>query len=97
MKVILTPAAQLDIEAIGDFIARDNPLRAESFTGELLEKCAGLSEFPERFPLVSRYGQLGVRRCLHGSYLIFYRIEPDLVRVLHILHGASDYGALFDG
>ena len=92
MKVILTPAARRDIEDIGDYIAQDNPQRAESFTDELLGRCASLAEFPERFPLVHRYGRSAVRRCLHGSYLIFYRVEPELVRVLHVLHAATDYG-----
>lgn len=94
MKVILTPAAERDFRAIGDFIARDNPVRAESFVDELLQRCLSLAEFPERFPLIERSARSGVRRCLHGSYLIFYRVEPELVRVLHILHGASDYHAI---
>ena len=36
----------------------------------------------------------GVRRRLHGNYLIFYRIEADRLVVLHVLHGARDYGAI---
>ena len=95
MKIILTPAAERDLAAIGDFIAQDDPVRAESFIDELVDRCAGLAAFPERFPLVNRYSSSGVRRCLHGRYLIFYRMEPELVRVLHILHGATDYEALF--
>lgn len=94
MKVILTPQAERDLEAIGDFIARDNPERAESFVRELLHACLGLSDFPERFPAIDRYGPANVRRCLHGNYLIFYRAEADLVRILHILHGAVDYDGL---
>ena len=95
MKIILTPAAERDLAAIGDFIAQDNPERAESFIDELVEKCASIADFPKRFPLVDRYSRSEVRRCLHGRYLIFYRVEPDLVRVLHILHSATDYDALF--
>jgi plasmid stabilization system protein ParE len=32
MKVILTDAAEADLEAIGDWIERDNPERALTFT-----------------------------------------------------------------
>jgi toxin ParE1/3/4 len=94
MKVILAPRAEDDLEAIGDFIALDNPGRAASYTDELLAKCETLSTLPERFPLVSRYIGKQVRRCLHGRYLILYRVETEVVRVIHIVHAASDYEVL---
>ncbi|MCB2050421.1 MAG: type II toxin-antitoxin system RelE/ParE family toxin [Novosphingobium sp.] len=94
MIVHLTAEAERDLEAIGDYIAQDNPARALGFLRELRAKCLKLAEMPERFPLVPRYETSGVRRCNHGNYLIFYRVEPDKVTVLHILHGARDYGAI---
>lgn len=94
MIVRFTREAQRDLEAIGDHIARDNPSRACSFVRELRQRCLSLADMPVRFPLVDRYASIGVRRCLHGSYLIFYRIEPERVIILHILYGAQDYGAV---
>ena len=43
---------------------------------------------------MERYKHLGIRRRVHGNYLIFYRLRGDLIEVIHILHGAMDYGAL---
>ncbi len=97
MKVNLTPRAQIDLERIGDFIAADSPDRAKSFIEELLDRCASLANFPNRFPLLNRYSSRGIRKCVHGSYLIFYRVEPTIVHVLHVLHCATDYGPLLDG
>ncbi|WCT76276.1 type II toxin-antitoxin system RelE/ParE family toxin [Novosphingobium humi] len=94
MIVLLTAEAEFDLEAIGDFIARDNPTRALSFLRELREKCLGLAEMPERFPMVPRYEATGIRRRGHGDYLIFYRVEPDRVIILHILHGAQNYTSI---
>lgn len=94
MKVVLTAEAFGDLERIGDYIARDNPVRARSFVQELIEKARQLGDLPQGFPLVPRYAHLGVRRRAHGSYLIFYRVEPDQVTVIHVLHGAQDYEAL---
>jgi toxin ParE1/3/4 len=34
-RLLLSPRAQLDLEEIGDYIARDNPARAISFLDEL--------------------------------------------------------------
>jgi toxin ParE1/3/4 len=69
--VIITDEARADLDQIGDFIAQDNPRRAASFVGELLDRCRRLADTPRAFPLVPRYENTGVRRRLHGEYLIF--------------------------
>ncbi len=94
MIVYLSAQAEYDLEMIGDYIARENPARALSFLHELRAKCLGLADMPERFPLVPRYEVSGVRRRVHGDYLIFYRIEAEKVVIVHILHGAQDYNAI---
>ncbi len=97
MIVRLSPDAKAELEAIGDYIARDNPRRAASFIAELLEKCEGLATMPLGFPLVPRYGAHGIRLLVHGNYQIFYRTIGDpvaLVDVLHIVHGARNYTAI---
>jgi len=94
MIVELTGEAEHDLEAIGDYIALDNPIRAISFLQELRAKCLTLAEMPERFPLVPRYEAQRVRRRGHGNYLIFCRIDAEKAVVIHILHGAQDYSAI---
>jgi len=94
MKVVLTAEALDDLEQIGDYIARDNPSRARSFVAELLGKARGLAALPEGFPLAPNYARSGIRRRAHGRYLIFYRIDPGQITVIHILHGSQDYQAM---
>lgn len=94
MIVYLSAEAEYDLETIGDHIARDNPTRALTFVQELRSKCQDLAEFPERFPLVPRYEANGVRQCIHGNHLIFYRVNSEKVIIIHILHGAQNYGTL---
>lgn len=96
MRVRLLPGAESDLEAIADYIARDNPRRALSFVRELRDKCLRLAHMPEAYPLVPRYEAQGVRLRVHGRYQIFYRItgQPPRVDVLHILHQARDHTAL---
>ncbi len=89
--------AESDLEQIADYIAQDNPRRALSFIRELRSKCADLVESPNSFALVPRYERHGIRRCVHGNYLIFYRVETAKVVIVHILHGATDYGAILFG
>jgi len=94
MIVELTAAAEADLEAIGDYIAQDNPARALSFVQELSRSCLELADMPEAWPIVQRYERHGIRRRVHGRYLIFYRVAEDRIVVLHVLNGAMDVEAI---
>lgn len=94
MIVVLTKEARADLERIGDYIAIDNPVRADTFVWELTNRCLALADMPRAFPLVPRYEHTGVRRRPHGDYLIFYRVGADTVDILHILNGAQNYEAI---
>jgi len=91
MIVRLTETAQLELERIADDLSVFNPARALRLFQELRAACESLSDMPERFQLVSRYDPVQIRRRVHGEYLIFYRVTPEAVDILHILHGAMDY------
>ncbi|RUW30387.1 MAG: type II toxin-antitoxin system RelE/ParE family toxin [Mesorhizobium sp.] len=86
--------AESDLERIAAYIAKDNPRRALSFIQELRGKCEALAETPKSSPLVPRYEQHGIRRRVHGGYLIFYRVEREQIVIIHVLHGAMDYAAI---
>ncbi|MGI8839586.1 MAG: type II toxin-antitoxin system RelE/ParE family toxin [Caulobacteraceae bacterium] len=65
-----------------------------SFVDELREKATSLAGARLAFPLVPRFEHQGIRRRVHGDYLIFYRVGEARIEILHILHGARDYEAL---
>lgn len=94
MIVKFTAAAEADLEAIGDYIAQDNPARAISFVRELYRSCTELADLPEAWPIIPRYEHHGIRRRVHGRYLIFYRVAADQIVVLHVLNGAMDVEAI---
>jgi plasmid stabilization system protein ParE len=94
VNVHITEEARADLERIGDYIAIDNPVRADTFVWELTNRCLALADMPRAFPLVPRYEHTGVRRRPHGDYLIFYHIGADTVDILHVLNGAQNYEAI---
>jgi toxin ParE1/3/4 len=94
MTVELSETAEAELEAIADYIARDNPRRALTFVRELRELAMRIGDLPRAFPLVPRYERYGIRRRTAGNYLIFYRIEDEKIFIVHITHGARDYEAL---
>ena len=89
MRFRFTRRAQADIEAIGDYIARDNPARAVRFIAELRAHCRSLTDFPEAAPLRPALGE-NVRMAVHGRYLILYAVRPDLVEIRRVVHGARN-------
>lgn len=94
MIVVIAQEAEADLESIGDHIAQESPERAVTFVRELREACEKLGDMSKRFPLVARYEQAGIRRRVHGNYLIFYRVGIETVDVIHVLHGAMNYEPL---
>ena len=85
MKVVLASRAVTDLSRIGRFIARDNPLRAQSLVAELRETARGLAVMPLAFPLVPRYEPAGIRRRAWRGYAILYSVHPDRVFIHCIL------------
>ena len=97
MKVVNTAAAKADLLAIRRTIETDNPTRAVSFVEELLDRCLALAYTPRAYPLVPRYERFGIRRCVHGNYLIFFRLQPEQIEIIHVLQGARDIEAILFG
>jgi plasmid stabilization system protein ParE len=91
MIVVVTAAAEADLETIGDWIARDNAARALTFIAELRQRCESLVHASLEYPLVPRYEHTGIRCRTYRDYLIFYRISSETIEILHVLHGARDY------
>ena len=89
MKLALSPRAALDLEEIGDYIARDNPSRAISFVRELKRECHRIAKRPGAFPVRDDLAA-GIRMGVHGKYLIFFRVIDKTVRVERVIHGARN-------
>ena len=92
MSLRFSPAAERDLEEIGDFIAQDNPRRALSFVVELREIATAVEysplAWPERADLLP-----GLRMRRFGRYLIFYRADQNGIRIERILHASRDIGS----
>ncbi|MFL5060413.1 MAG: type II toxin-antitoxin system RelE/ParE family toxin [Xanthobacteraceae bacterium] len=60
---------------------------------ELRVACDALADAPQS-QSVPRHEHTGVRRRVHGHYLIFFRVVGEVIEVLHVLHGARDYESI---
>lgn len=86
--------AQQAISEVGEYIARENPVRVLSFVRELRARIGELAERPLAFH-ERRDLKPGLRAARHGRYLIFFRFDGQIVEVLRVLHGARDLAGIF--
>jgi toxin ParE1/3/4 len=93
LRLAFSPRAALDLEEIGDYIARDNPSRAISFLRELKQQCRRIAQRPAAFPARDDLAA-GIRMAVHGNYLILFRVlvssSQKKVRVERVIHGARN-------
>lgn len=93
MRLTLTPLAEQDLEAIGDYIAVDNPTRAVSFIRELRAQCQRIAADPPGYRLRPELGD-DIRSCAHGNYVILFVAALEEVTIIRVLHGARDIPAI---
>jgi toxin ParE1/3/4 len=94
MRLVITPLAEQDLEAIADYIAADNPGRAVTFVRELRAQCQRIALNPPGYRLRPELGD-GIRSCAYGNYVIFFVARPDEATIVRILHGARDLPTVF--
>jgi toxin ParE1/3/4 len=87
VRLTFAPKALQDLQDIGDFVAQDNPSRAITFVKEMVGHCTKLASAPEAYPVLADLDP-GIRRAVHGAYLILFRLMGDELRVVRILHGS---------
>ena len=83
----LRPKALEDLEAIGDYIAAENPIRAVSFVSEIEAVCARVADQPRACRRRDDLAR-GLRQAIHGRYLILFTEDPEGVVIERVVHGA---------
>ena len=89
----------MDREVIGPFwlpqtssivehIFRDSEFYAAAVARELVTTARSLATFSERGRVVPEYEDPTVRELIVRRYRLIYRVQPDRVEVLLIIHGA---------
>lgn len=87
LSVVWTNRALSDLEAIGDFIAADDPVAAERWMGALMataERAAGVPMGGRRVP---ELGRDDIREVFKRTYRIVYRVRSARLEVLTVFEG----------
>lgn len=96
MAIAFAPAAEQDLEEIGDYIYTENPTAAYRFIAELRGRCNRLADTPRAgAPRPELWA--GLRSVPFHRYVVFYTVAGNDVRIERILHGSRDIDAVFRG
>jgi toxin ParE1/3/4 len=101
LPVFYTALAEEDLDQIEDYIAARDPAAAARVRATIVQQTLQLGKTPDQgTPLKEPRSkrEIGVRLwpvSRYRNYLVLYRVEPELLRVLRILHAAQDWTRFF--
>ena len=101
LKLVITAAAEADLDSIVSYIASDNPVAAFEFREEVLASFGRLSHLPNighRQSYTDRSDLKDIRilrvSARFRNYLIFYVVRQKELVIIRVLHGARDIPTL---
>jgi plasmid stabilization system protein ParE len=83
-----TSRAADDLVAIVEYIEEDSPAYARLFAQKLVTAIKKLEVYPPLGRIVPEYQDPNLRETLLGSYRIVYALQPDVVEIITVRHGA---------
>lgn len=90
MRVHWTNTAQGHLRAIHDYIRQDSPEYARRMVDRLTRRSVQIAQFPRSGRKVPEYESDEIREVIEAAYRIIYRIKPNQIDVLAVIHGARD-------
>ena len=86
-ELIWTEPALHDLDAIADYIARDNPEAARELVQGVFRHVEQLSEHPKSGSVPKELRGLKYRQIVEPPCRVFYRIAKNRVVILHVMRG----------
>jgi len=87
-KLIWSPTAISNLEDICNYIEVDSEQYAVLFAQNIIALIEDISKFPNAGRVVPEYSQDNLREKIYHSYRIVYRIKPEIIEIVAIVHGA---------
>jgi toxin ParE1/3/4 len=89
-RVVWSPRALADVEAIASYIASDSPF----YAGSVVRRIVALTRTLEKFPFAGRkvpeFEDENLREVIAYSYRIIYRVQTAEVIIAAVIHGKRD-------
>jgi plasmid stabilization system protein ParE len=89
VKVHWTNRSIEHLLAIRTYVGRDSDVYADRLMDRLTRRSEQIGAFPRSGRRVPEYDAPDVREVIEGAYRIIYRIRPDQIDVLAVIHSAQ--------
>ncbi|MBN4076054.1 type II toxin-antitoxin system RelE/ParE family toxin [Gammaproteobacteria bacterium AH-315-E17] len=89
MDVVWTDRAFYRLQGILEYIAKDQPVNAEQWVDQLLERGDSVRDQPFMGRIVPEYQDETIREVLQNDYRIIYKIRLKRVDILTVRHGSQ--------
>ena len=87
-KLIWSPKATVGLEEIYEYISKDSEHYAKLFAQRIVALAETIAEFPMAGRIVPEYQRDDLRERIFQNYRIVYRVKPEMVEIVAIVHGA---------
>ena len=87
-RIVWSPVAREDFQAITSFIKADSPGYAKTFGWHIQQRVEQLQNFPRSGRIVPEDETGRYRELIVGNYRVVYRTEEDTVTIMTVIHGA---------
>ena len=89
-RVVWSPRAVADVDAIASYIASDSPFYASSVVRQIVALTRRMEQFPFAGRKVPEFDDDNLRELIAYSYRIIYRVEAAQIIVAAVIHGKRD-------
>jgi addiction module RelE/StbE family toxin len=86
--VVWLPEAIDDLDGIAAYISADSPAYGSSLIKRSLQTVRRLADFPLLGTMVPEWEDPAIRPCVIYNYRMIYRVQPEVVEILAVIHGA---------
>ena len=90
-RVVWSKPARDDLREIRAYIAADSKRYARVVVQKLVLAVRRLTRYPLSGRVVPELERETMREVIEGAYRIVYRVTPDAVQVLAVIHGARQF------
>ena len=89
MKVYFTENAIEHLVNIYEYISLNSPMYARRMVDKITRRAEQISDHPYSGRTVPEYESADIRELIEAPYRIIYRVKPDQIDVLAVIHGAQ--------
>lgn len=77
----------------------DSPIAGRNMVKMIRKRILSLTRFPNSGEALDGYVSVKTdyRRLVCGNYLAFYRVEPETVNIIRVIHGSRNYARVLFG